>query len=196
MANLSNQNPNVAYGLNAPGVQAFQRPIIATRNPTTSDKAPLGTLWIVPSTNSGFLLVAVVNNTATWSSFSGGSGTFTTINATTGNITTVNATTVNATTVAATGAVSGASVTATGAVSGATVAATTTVTAGTTIKAAGDVAGTAGSTSVSNVTNTTQGAGALSILSTNGNAGNNAGFIKIYVGTTTAWVPYYTNIAP
>lgn len=46
------------------------------------------------------------------------------------------------------------------------------------------------------VTNTTQGAANLVIKSTNANAGNNAGFIKIYVGATTAFIPYFTNIAP
>lgn len=196
MADFTNQNFNIAYGLNAPSVDAFQKPIIARINPTTRDKAPLGTLWIVPSTNSGFLLVAIANNISTWAAFSGGSGTFTVINAITGNITTVNATTVNATTVAATGSVSGASVAATGATSGGTVAATTTVTAGTLLKSAGDAAGSASTTSISNVTNTTQGAGTLSILSTTANPGDNAGFLKVYVGTGVAWVPYFTNIAP
>lgn len=51
-------------------------------------------------------------------------------------------------------------------------------------------------TTITNATNTTQGVGALSILSTNGNPGNNAGFIKVYVGLTAAYIPYYTNIAP
>lgn len=63
-------------------------------------------------------------------------------------------------------------------------------------EASGDLGGVVSVTSLTNVTNTTQGAGALSILSTTGNPGNNAGFIKIYVGSTTAYVPYFTNIAP
>lgn len=61
----------------------------------------------------------------------------------------------------------------------------------------GDVGvGIASTVGLSNVTDVTQGVGVLSILSTDGNSGDNAGFIKIYVGTTVAWIPYFTNIAP
>jgi len=75
------------------------------------------------------------------------------------------------------------------------------ITAGTaliggTVYSGGDLGGVAASTSITNVTNTTQGAGTLSIKSTDGNNGNNAGFIKVYIGTVTAYVPYFTNIAP
>ncbi len=56
--------------------------------------------------------------------------------------------------------------------------------------------GIAGATAFTNATNTTQGVGLLTILSTNGNPGTNAGFLQIYVGTTVAYIPYYTNIAP
>jgi hypothetical protein len=45
-------------------------------------------------------------------------------------------------------------------------------------------------------TNTSLSTGTLSIKSTSANPGNNAGFIEILVGGTTAWVPYFTNIAP
>lgn len=51
-------------------------------------------------------------------------------------------------------------------------------------------------TMLTNVVNTTQGAGALTLLSTNANSGTNAGFIKMYVGTTVVYVPYFTSIAP
>jgi len=67
---------------------------------------------------------------------------------------------------------------------------------GGTVYSGGDLGGVAASTSITNVTNTTQGAGTLSIKSTDGNSGNNAGFIKVYIGTVTAYVPYFTNIAP
>ena len=56
--------------------------------------------------------------------------------------------------------------------------------------------GIASTTMLSNVVNTTQGAGALTLLSTNANSGTNAGFIKMYVGTTVVYVPYFTSIAP
>jgi len=48
----------------------------------------------------------------------------------------------------------------------------------------------------SNVVDTTQGAGALTLLSTTANPGTNTGFFKIYVGVTTCWVPYFDDIAP
>lgn len=56
--------------------------------------------------------------------------------------------------------------------------------------------GLSGKTMLTNVVNTTQGAGALTMLSTNANSGTNAGFIKMYVGTTVVYIPYFTSIAP
>ena len=56
--------------------------------------------------------------------------------------------------------------------------------------------GVASQTALTNVVDTTQGAGALSIVSTTANNGDNAGFLKMYVGTTVVWVPYFTDIAP
>jgi len=43
---------------------------------------------------------------------------------------------------------------------------------------------------------TAAGLGTLRIASQTGNPGNNAGFIKIYVGAATAYIPYFTNITP
>lgn len=67
---------------------------------------------------------------------------------------------------------------------------------GQSVFAAGDSGGTASTTGLTNVVDNTQGAGTLSILSSSANPGNNAGFLKIYVGATVAYVPYFTNIAP
>jgi hypothetical protein len=64
------------------------------------------------------------------------------------------------------------------------------------VEASGDLGPVVSITSITNVTNTTQAAGTLAVKSTTANAGNNAGFIKVYVGATTAYVPYFTNIAP
>jgi len=69
--------------------------------------------------------------------------------------------------------------------------------AGTMIIATGDGgSGIASENAITNVINTTQGGGTLTIASTNGNNGLNTGFIKIYVGTSTAYIPYFHNIAP
>jgi len=56
--------------------------------------------------------------------------------------------------------------------------------------------GIATTTAMTNGTETTQGAGELTIVSTNANNGDNAGFLKFYVGASVVWVPYFTNIAP
>ena len=64
------------------------------------------------------------------------------------------------------------------------------------IEATGDLGGVVSTTSITNVTNTTQSTGALTLKSASANPGTNAGFIKVYVGATTAYVPYFTNIAP
>jgi hypothetical protein len=68
--------------------------------------------------------------------------------------------------------------------------------AGASVYATGDLGGAASTTGFTNAVDTTQGAGTLSILSSSANPGNNAGFLKIYVGATTAYVPYFTTIAP
>lgn len=51
-------------------------------------------------------------------------------------------------------------------------------------------------TSLTPITNTSLSSGNLSVKSTTGNSGNNAGFIKILVNGQTAYVPYFTNISP
>lgn len=67
---------------------------------------------------------------------------------------------------------------------------------GVSLYATGDGAGVASTNAVTNVTNTTQGAGTLSIKSTTGNNGNNTGFIKCYVGVTAVYLPYFATINP
>jgi hypothetical protein len=67
---------------------------------------------------------------------------------------------------------------------------------GVSLYATGDLAGVATTTGLSNVVDITQSTGALSILSKSANPGNNAGFIKAYVGVTVVYIPYFTNIAP
>jgi len=60
----------------------------------------------------------------------------------------------------------------------------------------GDVGGLASATSITNVTNTSLSTGTLSIKSTNANNGDNEGFIKVYIGTTVKWIPYFGSISP
>lgn len=57
---------SIAYGLSAPTVNVFGAPIIATRNPTTLDRAALGTMWINRPAGTYFFLTDVENNVSTW----------------------------------------------------------------------------------------------------------------------------------
>lgn len=63
---LSRQRKNVAYGLGQPLTDMSPRPIVATRNPTTSDVAELGTNWVNKSNNGAWVLTSVVAGSSTW----------------------------------------------------------------------------------------------------------------------------------
>lgn len=67
---------------------------------------------------------------------------------------------------------------------------------GQSLVASGDSGGFALTTTLSAAVNTTQSTGTLAVKSTTANPGNNAGFLKMYVGVTAVYVPYFTNIAP
>lgn len=257
---------DVAYGLSQPLLNVFPFPIVSTRNPTSADRAQLGTVWVNKSTNDYFVLTSVAANVSTWSSVSNGAGIFTSLEATTGNITAdlgdivatagnvqagVNVT-AGAIVAAGTAITAGTTITAAGNIrstggdiianagnitavvgdvsaggdviaisditssSGNIIAAAGNITAtlgditaatgdieasagairGDQVESTGDLGGVALTTSFTNATNTALSSGTLSIKSTSANPGDNAGFIKIYVGATTAYLPYFTNIAP
>jgi hypothetical protein len=205
------------YGLSDALPNVFPAPIVSTRDPLNTDRAQLGSVWVNKSTNDAFILCSVVANVSSWVGIGGGAGTFTSLTVNPGNLT-VTAGNIIATagTVTAGG---GLTVTTGGAlISSGNLTLTTgsitaalgniTATAGSlqatagraiavTLETTGDFgAGFTGTTSFTNVTNTTQSSGALTLLSGSANSGTNAGFIKIYVGTAVAYLPYFTNIAP
>lgn len=232
---VNNRTSRVSYALSDALLDIPHAPIIATRAPTTSDKAALGTIWIDKPNNDSYILTSVTANSATWINAGGGSGSFSSITVNPGDID-VTAGDINVSAgdvVVTTGGVVAESdiSTASGNIDATTgsIEAGTTVTAGTglvavtggvlasagditailgditatagkvnglSVYATGDDGGVAATTSLTASTNTTQGVGNLTILSTNANSGDNAGFIKVYVGTTTAYIPYFTNIAP
>lgn len=182
MAKVFNQ---VSYGLTQGLINEPPTPILAKRAPKTSDVGyQLGTLWIYAATNQVWILASVISNSATWVSASGGSGSFSTltvsgISTLTGNVT-----------MGGTLQVSGNINTSTG-----NITAATGNVIGIGIAADGDAGGTTSLTTLTNVTAAVAGNGALTILSSTGStARTNAGFIKIYVGTTVAYIPYYTQI--
>lgn len=63
---VSNKYQNVSYGLSQSllGVPGF--PIVSKRDPTASDMAPLGTLWVNKSANNLWIISSIVANVATW----------------------------------------------------------------------------------------------------------------------------------
>ena len=73
----------------ASGVAAELAPLAieATRNPTTSDFAQIGTTWINTSTAAVYVLATISGGSATWStSPASGVGTFTSVDITTGDL--------------------------------------------------------------------------------------------------------------
>lgn len=70
------QNINIAYSLSQPLSAIFPSPIVSVRDPRTTDKAQIGTIWVNKSTNDGWVLTSVVSNSATWIGIGGGSGEF------------------------------------------------------------------------------------------------------------------------
>lgn len=214
---VNRSRPITGYGLSDALPNVFPAPIVSTRDPLTTDRAQFGCVWVNKSTNDAFILCSVVSNASTWVGIGGGTGTFTSVTVNPGNITaTAGNIVATAGTVTAGG---GLTVTAGGALIS---SGNLTLTTGSITAALGNITATAGSlqatagrvigvglevtgdfgsgfastTSFTNVTNTTQSSGALTLLSGSANNGTNAGFIKIYVGTAVAYVPYFTTIAP
>jgi hypothetical protein len=186
---VSNLYASVGYGLSEALPVIPPAPIVSQRTPTTADKAPIGQEWVYVPSNAVYILTSIVSNSATWVLLgaAGGSGVFSSVTATTGNIT----------------ATLGSIVSSAGSLSAATGITSTTgnivatagiVEAGTVLRAAGDTTGAASTTSISNVTNTTQSSGALTILSTTATSRTNTGLLKIYIGTVAAYIPYFETI--
>lgn len=84
---VNNLRRNVGYGLSDALLNVFPAPIIAQRDPTTSDFAQLGTIWVNKSSGAYWVLTQLSANSASWDNSSGGAGSFTSVTATTGNIT-------------------------------------------------------------------------------------------------------------
>ena len=106
-----NQQSLVSYGLSQSLINVFPFPIVSKRTPTTADKAPLGSLWVVPASNAAYVLTSIVNNSATWVNVEGGAGVFSSLTVTPGPISLTGTTTINTTGAATTsiGSVNGAS---------------------------------------------------------------------------------------
>ncbi len=76
----STQFTQTAYGLSQALINVFPVPIVSpAANPTPSNHAQIGTIWINKSANSAFILTSIVNNAANWQTLTGGSGIFTSL---------------------------------------------------------------------------------------------------------------------
>ena len=92
----------VDYGLTNALQNVFPAPIVGLADPTTSNKAQIGTVWVNKSTNSVFILTSIVNNSANWANIGGGAGVFTSLTVTPGPISLTGTTTINTTGAAST----------------------------------------------------------------------------------------------
>lgn len=216
---ISRQRKNVSYGVGQPLYDLGPLPVSSTRNPTTSDMAELGTIWTNKSTNAAFVLASIASSSATWTPMTVNAGA----TITTGNLT-VSAGDINVTlgdiTAPAGNLTAGGDIQTTGGdliVSTGNIDVTAgdidadgdiTTTSGDLIATTGDVlarslfaggdegTGTATTTTFTNGTGGAVSTGAGVVLMTTANPGDSAGWLKIYVGTTVAYLPYWTNIAP
>lgn len=74
--NRRRTNNNIAYGT-PNGLQSLApQPIIAQRNPTSSDTGPVGVLWCNANNNTYYVLTSVSAGTANWQAQGDFTGTF------------------------------------------------------------------------------------------------------------------------
>jgi len=74
------QFTQTAYGLSQALINVFPVPIVSpAANPTTSNLAQIGTIWINKSANAAFILTSIVSNSANWINLVGGAGVFTSL---------------------------------------------------------------------------------------------------------------------
>jgi hypothetical protein len=66
ISNVHNVRPQQAYGLTNSIYAAAQNPMVIPRHPQVTDFAFLGTLWIDPTDQSAWVLVAILANQAQW----------------------------------------------------------------------------------------------------------------------------------
>ena len=159
-----------AYGFRQGLENIFPAPIIANRAPATTDKAPLGRVWIYPAVNGAWVITSTLANVSTWVDISAGGCVF-------NNLAVATFITAGTTITAGTGitATTGNISATAGAVNaGTSVGAATTVTAGTGITATtGNIVATAGA--VNSGTTMTAGTGfTVTSGTTNINSNTNA----------------------
>lgn len=216
-SNTPNNNPaNVGYGQSQPLINIFNPPTLSAVDPGVNNRKPIGSIWVNRSSNAIWGLSSITNNSANWQLLTnaGGAGSFTSLTVTPGPISLTGTTSINTsgsgvTTIGTGGtgavnignssgntAVTGSLTSSAGltASTGNITATAGKVIAGTTLQANGDAAGAASTTSLSNVTATAAGAGTVTFAANAAGNINQTGWMKMYVGTTPVYIPYFDTI--
>lgn len=197
---VNTMRKRVDYGLTNALQTISPQPIVAQRNPTTTDYAEVGTIWVNKTNNTYYILTSITASVANWETSGGGAGDFTSLVVNPGNITatagniiaTAGSISAGTTVTAGTGitATTGnITATAGGVSAGTTVAAGTTITAGTGITATtgnivatvGNLVATAGSISAGTTVT-----GNTGLTATTGNITASTGNITATLGNITA----------
>ena len=163
---------NVAYGFSQPLINEAPIPVVALRDPATTDIGyQLGTEWINKLTNNIWFLASVVANSATWLQLTagGGTGVFSSLTVTPGPIALTGITTINTTGAAATTIGTGG----TGAVSIGNATGNTAVTG--TLTTSGQLIVTAGGASITGTTGINTAGAAVTTIGTGGTGATNIG---------------------
>lgn len=191
----------LAYGQSQPLIQVLPMPVASESIPGVNTRGVLGQINIVA--NTAYMLIGIINGAAQWVALGGADGNFNALVVTTtiqagGNIST-NADVIVGVDLSVGGnAQIDGTLNSTGNITtDGSVIATMDITARESLYVAGDGgAAIAGVLGLTNVVDDTQGAGALTLVSTTGAAGTNTGFIKAYIGADVIWLPYFVDIAP
>ncbi len=188
-------NPPLAYGLSQPTIPVMPLVGEIAGIPTVNTRGVLGQMLLnTLAPGNIYMLTGIIAGAAQWTLVAGGAGNFNSLTVTT-TITAGGTITSTAGNIVAT--LGNINATAGNITAGGVITGTGGVISGENVYSFGDDGtGTALSTSFTNVVNTTQGAGALTLVSASANPGTNAGFLKFYHGTVAVFVPYFTNIAP
>lgn len=84
---VNQTNVQYGYGIGDALIKLAPLPIIAQRDPTTSDFAQLGTQWINEATATAWILASITSNVANWTtSPSSGGGNFTSVTVNPGDV--------------------------------------------------------------------------------------------------------------
>ena len=196
------------YGWQSPITIGAPKPKNGNYAPTVNDQGVNGQIWIYDAANTAFVCAGTnASGQTIWLQIADSSATLSSLTVTPGPISLTGTTSINTTGAAHTAIGTGGTGTvAIGNASGTTFTGvvdmssdlinTADVVARSLFASGDQGTGVAAETAITNVVNTAVSTGALTVLSTTANPGNSAGFIKIYVGTQVAYVPYFTNIAP